>query len=82
MQLTAGQLRAARALLDLDEIEVAARAQVPLGTVMYIEASEFLGTLPSHEVNALRLVFEDDGVEFIEDGARWRWGRAGEPEFR
>jgi hypothetical protein len=72
MQITAAQLRAARALLDLGEAELADRARVPGQIVRYIESRDFIGTLQPNDIDALRRTLEEAGVEFIERGVRWR----------
>ena len=72
MEITAAQLRAGRALLDLDPVELADRPRVASATVRYIEDHDFFGDLPARDIAALREALETAGVEFIECGVRWR----------
>jgi len=68
--MTSGQLRAARALLGLEQKALAERAGVSLPTIQRMEASD--GTVRGN-VDSLTRVIEalrDAGVELIGDNAR------------
>ena len=71
MQITADQIRAARALLRLDQAELAARAKISVVTVRRLEVAG--GTQVAPETLAgVRAVLEQAGAEFIPDGVRRR----------
>ena len=67
--ISASQIRAARALLDFSQSELAARAGVSANTVSNIEKGE---TQPAADtVRRLELCFEAAGIEFLpQDGVR------------
>jgi transcriptional regulator with XRE-family HTH domain len=65
--LTIEQLRAARALLDWTQTELAERAGLSAPTIKRLEAG--FGPAVSDGVRAkLRYVLEQAGVEFLDDG--------------
>lgn len=70
MTISARQIRAARALLDWHQMELAARAQISKDSVKNIEN----GITTPHPSTMEKIVgtFEAEGVEFIEGGARLR----------
>jgi transcriptional regulator with XRE-family HTH domain len=67
--LTAGQLRASRALLGLDQRKLAEAAGLSLPTIQRMEASE--GVIRGNVDSLLKLVaaLEALGLEFIADNA-------------
>jgi transcriptional regulator with XRE-family HTH domain len=67
--LTAAQLRAARALLGLDQRRLAEAAGLSLPTIQRMEASE--GTVRGNVDSLVKLVeaLERVGVEFIAEGS-------------
>lgn len=66
-QLTAAQVRAARALLGWSQVELATRASVAVPTVTQFERGN---RMPTRAVAAaIRSALEVAGVEFIESGA-------------
>lgn len=68
--MTSGQMRAARALLGMEQKSLAERAGVSLPTIQRMEASD--GTVRGN-VDSLTRVIEalrDAGVELIGEGAR------------
>ena len=72
MIITPEQIRAARALLRLEQDEVARRAQVSVATVRRLEADEGAGRVTLDTLDGVRAVLEAAGVEFIPDGVRRR----------
>jgi transcriptional regulator with XRE-family HTH domain len=69
MIVTPDQVRAARALLRMEQRELAERAQISVATVRRIEAAEPTGP---ETVQRVQHALEDAGAEFIEDGVRRR----------
>jgi transcriptional regulator with XRE-family HTH domain len=75
--ITAPQLRAARALLGIDQIELAERAQLSLPTIQRMETS---GGLIRGNVDSLMKVIralEELGVEIIGEGSTSNVGGRG-----
>lgn len=75
--ITAPQLRAARALLGIDQIELARRAQLSLPTIQRMETS---GGLIRGNVDSLMKVIralEELGVEIIGEGSTSSLGGRG-----
>jgi transcriptional regulator with XRE-family HTH domain len=75
--ITAPQLRAARALVGIDQIELAERAQLSLPTIQRMETS---GGLIRGNVDSLVKVIralEDLGVELIGEGSTSNLGGRG-----
>jgi hypothetical protein len=71
--MTPAQCRAARALINMALSDLAAAARVQPAIVWDLETGV---AAPSEaNVNALRRVLENAGVEFIEGGARLRMGK-------
>lgn len=69
--MTAAQLRAARALLNWHQSQVAQAADVSVGTVRNFEAGR--GTPIAATLKAIQQALEDAGVEFMDhDGVRLR----------
>jgi transcriptional regulator with XRE-family HTH domain len=67
--ITAGQLRAARALLGIDQRELAQRSGLSLPTIQRMEASD--GVVRGNVDSLMKLVdaLAAHGVELISDGA-------------
>ena len=75
MIITPEQIRAARALLRLEQDELTRRAQVSVATVRRLEAAESAGRVAPATLSGVRAVLEAAGAEFIPDGVRRRSGR-------
>ena len=75
MIITPEQIRAARALLRLEQDELARRAQVSVATVRRLEAAEGAGRVTPATLDGGRTVREAAGAEFIPNGVRRRSGR-------
>jgi hypothetical protein len=71
--MTPAQCRAARALINMALSDLAAAARVPPAIVWDLETG--IAAPSEANVNALRRVFENAGVEFIEGGVRVRKGK-------
>ena len=69
MLTTGNQLKAARALISMDQDELARRAKVNVNTVRNMEASG-AGTIAgrAQNVQAVQLTLEQAGVEFQNHG--------------
>jgi transcriptional regulator with XRE-family HTH domain len=67
--ITAGQLRAARALLGIDQRELARRCGLSLPTIQRMEASD--GVVRGNVDSLMKLVdaLAADGIELIGEGA-------------
>jgi transcriptional regulator with XRE-family HTH domain len=67
--ITAAQLRAARALLGIDQRELAQRSGLSLPTIQRMEASE--GVIRGNVDSLMKLVeaLEASGIELIAEGA-------------
>jgi transcriptional regulator with XRE-family HTH domain len=72
MEITSEQLRAARALLRLEQAEVAARARVSAVTIRRLEGRPGNGRIAGDTITRVRRVLEEAGAEFIPDGVRRR----------
>lgn len=66
---TADQIRAARALLHLDQTDLARRAEISVATLRRLESS---GPVSSAVVARVTAALEATGVEFIPQGVRRR----------
>lgn len=75
--ITASQLRAARALLDIDQRELAKRCGLSLPTVQRMEASD--GVVRGNVDSLMKLVdaLTADGIELIGEGAASSGGGRG-----
>ena len=74
------QVRAARALLRLDQDELARRASVSVATVRRLEAADGLDRVAPATLDGIRQALEAAGAEFIEDGVRRRQKASPETE--
>jgi transcriptional regulator with XRE-family HTH domain len=72
------QIRAARALLHLEQQDVAKKARVSVATIRRVEASEGIARVSPRIVDSIRRALEDSGAEFIENGVRRRGFRTPE----
>jgi len=72
MLVTSEQLRAARALLRLDQTDVARRAAVSPVTIRRLESSDGLVRVAAETVAEVRRALEAAGAEFIDNGVRRR----------
>jgi transcriptional regulator with XRE-family HTH domain len=68
--ITADQIRAARALLQLDQTELARRAHVSLATLRRSENGA--ARVSEQAVSAIQRALEAAGAEFIDNGVRRR----------
>ncbi len=75
--LTAAQLKAARALLGIDQRKLAELTDLSLPTIQRMEASD--GTIRGNVDSLVKLIeaLETAGVEFINDGAVSQQGGRG-----
>jgi transcriptional regulator with XRE-family HTH domain len=72
MDVTPEQIRAARALLRLEQAELAQRAHVSVVTIRRLEAPNGGERVTSTTVQGIRQALEQAGAEFIQDGVRRR----------
>jgi transcriptional regulator with XRE-family HTH domain len=68
--ITPDRIRAARALLRLDQRELAQRAHVSVATLRRVESGAENPRPSQHAVSAVQHALEAAGVEFIENGVR------------
>src|SRR5262249_15110959 len=67
MAITPAQCRAARALLEWTQDDLAARSRVSKRTILHFEKSSGRKTIPAN-MDALQRAFEAAGVVFIDNG--------------
>jgi transcriptional regulator with XRE-family HTH domain len=72
MQITPDQIRAARALLHLDQAELAERAKVSIVTVRRLETKQGGERVAPATLARVRAALEQAGAEFIPGGIRLR----------
>lgn len=72
MLITPAQIRAARALLRMEQEELARRAKVSVVTVRRLEAPGGLGIVGPGTVEEIQRALEAAGAEFMERGVRQR----------
>jgi transcriptional regulator with XRE-family HTH domain len=72
MLISPEQIRAARALLRLEQVELAERAQVSVVTIRRLEAFDRRHRVAQGTRDAVQRVLEAAGAEFIPDGVRKR----------
>ncbi len=72
MDVSPDQIRAARALLRLEQSELARRAHVSVVTIRRLEAADGLERVAPPTLHGVREALEQAGVEFIPDGLRRR----------
>ncbi|WP_428534703.1 helix-turn-helix domain-containing protein [Rhodopila sp.] len=72
MPISPEQIRAARALLLLEQNDLAQRAEVSVITIRRLEAALGASRITPANLEAVRQVLENAGAEFISDGVRRR----------
>jgi transcriptional regulator with XRE-family HTH domain len=72
MDVTSEQIRAARALLRIEQSELARMAEVSVSTIRRLEAAGGDGLVTGGTVAAVRVALERAGADFIDDGVRRR----------
>ena len=72
MLITPEQIRAARALLRLDQEDLARRANVSVVTIRRLEGADGTERVAESTIEGVRQVLEAAGAEFIPDGVRRR----------
>ena len=72
MNVAPGQIRAARALLGLEQSELARRAHVSVVTIRRIEATGVPARVTEATSDQVRQTLEQAGAEFILNGVRLR----------
>jgi len=82
MLITPDQIRAARALLRMDQEELARRANVSVITVRRVEALDGLGKVALGTFAEVQRALEAAGAEFIDRGVRRRQRTPEEIEAR
>jgi transcriptional regulator with XRE-family HTH domain len=80
MEITPEQIRAARALLRLEQGQLAQRAHVSIVTIRRLEGIGGSERVTPTTVEGIRQALEQAGAEFIPDGVRRR--RAAGPDTR
>ena len=78
MLISPEQIRAARALLRLEQGELARRARVSVVTIRRLEAEQGTERVTPVTLDGVRTALENAGAEFIEGGVRRR--PAGRPD--
>ncbi len=72
MLITPEQIRAARALLRLEQDELARQAGVSVVTIRRVEAADGVSRVAPATVDGVRRALEAAGAEFIDHGGRRR----------
>jgi transcriptional regulator with XRE-family HTH domain len=72
MNISAEQIRAARALLRLEQADLAHRARVSVATIRRLEGAGGSGRVAAETFGGVRQALEEAGAEFIPDGVRRR----------
>lgn len=80
--ITPDQIRAARALLRLDQSEVARRAHVSVATLRRVERDAEKPRASIQVVKSIQHALEGAGAEFIDNGVRHRNHRTAEEKAR
>ncbi len=80
MEITPAQIRAARALLRLDQADLADRAHVSVATVRRLESAGSAARVAPTTVGEIRRALEAAGAEFITGGVRRRPTLHDDPE--
>jgi transcriptional regulator with XRE-family HTH domain len=74
--ITADQIRAARALLQLDQSKLASLAHVSLATLRRSERGAQTARVSARAASSIQRALEAAGAEFIPGGVRRRQGRS------
>jgi transcriptional regulator with XRE-family HTH domain len=82
MLINPDQIRAARALLRMDQDELARRANVSVVTVRRLEAPDGISKVAPATVDEIQRALEAAGAEFMERGVRHRAWTPEEVEAR
>jgi transcriptional regulator with XRE-family HTH domain len=82
MLITPDQIRAARALLRMDQEELARRANVSIVTIRRLEATDGCSKVAAGTVQGIQRALEAAGAEFVERGVRRRAWTPEEVEAR
>jgi len=82
MGVTPDQIRAARALLRLEQAELAKRAHVSVTTIRRLETAKGRDLATRVSFDSIRRALEQAGAEFIPDGVRRRRSAALFDELR
>ena len=72
MDVTPEQIRAARALLRIEQSDLARRAHVSVVTIRRLETMDGLDRVTPFTMRGIREALEQAGAEFIPDGVRRR----------
>jgi transcriptional regulator with XRE-family HTH domain len=80
--VTADQIRAARALLRLDQSDLAQRAGVSLTTVRRVERGAEKARISTRAVASIQTALEAAGAEFIDNGVKCKRRRTREDQER
>jgi transcriptional regulator with XRE-family HTH domain len=80
MEITPEQIRAARALLRLEQADLAERAHVSVATVRRLETVDSATKVAPTTVGEIRRALEAAGAEFITNGVRRRPALDDDPE--
>lgn len=72
MDITSEQIRAGRALLRIEQEELARRAHVSAATVRRLESPKGTERVAEGTVLAIRRALEEAGIDFVQDGVRRR----------
>ncbi len=68
--VTAEQIKAARALLRMEQEELARRADVSVTTIRRLEAASGEHAVAESTAGEVQMALQEAGVEFIHDGVR------------
>jgi transcriptional regulator with XRE-family HTH domain len=72
MNISPEQIRAARALLRLEQADLAQRARVSVATIRRLEGADGRERVAVETFGGVRQALEEAGAEFIPDGVRRR----------
>jgi DNA-binding XRE family transcriptional regulator len=77
--ITSGQIKAARALLDITVADLAKAAGIGFTTMVRLEASDGVPSGTLRTLSAVKAALEDLGIEFLgmpdkQAGVRWKIG--------
>jgi transcriptional regulator with XRE-family HTH domain len=79
--ISAEQIKAARALLRMEQDELARRAGVSVTTIRRLEAASDDYAVSESTAQEVRMVLQEAGVDFILDGVRLKQDRPGADEL-